>query len=491
MKSNTLDKVIGWFDPARGFKRARYRAAIELQHSVHASYDGAKTGRRTAGWLTSGASANVEVGQDLVLLRQRAHELVRNNYAAQNAQAKWRECIIGTGILCFWEDQNIQELWDAWCASCSADGLPGGFEAIQAISCDTEWESGEVLIRKRQRRGSDGIWPPFQLQVLEPDYLDMSKTGTTQGGYIIHGVEFDLRGNRVAYWLFGQHPGDVVNTGVRLGAGLQSSRIPASEVLHIAEVKRPGQVRGVPRLSPVMMTMRDIDDWEDAELMRKKTEACIVGNIQSIEGPEFQFSSEVLDAGGNKVTQFEPGMLLKTQPGEAFTVSQPNYAGGYREYKSSRQRDLAAGLGITFELMTGNYTEGNYSNSRMGAVALGRTVESKQYLMWIPGLCEPVAQEFLRQLALFGDRFTNTAHRWNPPRFELLDRGAEADADETELRIGTTAWDDAVARKGLDPEKQLSLIKKRKADLDAAGVSFGVKQIQPAQTKGGSDAKQN
>ena len=64
-------------------------------------------------------------------------------------------------------------------------------------------ESGECLVRLRERRVEDGLPVPLQLQVLEPDHLDASKTGDLpNGGFVLQGVEFDALGRRRAYWLY-------------------------------------------------------------------------------------------------------------------------------------------------------------------------------------------------------------------------------------------------------------------------------------------------
>ncbi len=465
MKPNKLDKIIGWLSPTAELRRVAARARVQ------AAYEGAKLGRRTGGWLTTGRSANAEISQDLAKLRERASDLVRNNHFARNLQGKWRDAIVGPGILCRWEDPAVQAKWDAWSAKCSADGLPH-FEAVQSMVCGLEWERGEALLRLRLRRPEDGIWPPLQVQVLEGDYLDMSKTMETPPGYVIHGVEFNQWGRRIGYWLFGQHPGDVVNTGVRMGMGLSSAFVPASEIIHIYQQGSRPSVRGVPRLAAVMLRMRDLDDWEDCELVRKKTEAALAAFVSSPEGEAFTFSDQVLDQNGNVVESLEPGMVLKGKPGESITFNQPGYAGGYNDYKTSISRDIAAGVEVPFELMTGDYSKSNYSSSRMGIVAFQRTVEAAQWNMMIPLACEPVAREFLRMLAVVERAPVNAAHEWQPPKFNLLDREAEAKADQIELQIGTTAWMDAVSRQGLDPVKQLEKIRQYNEELREAGVDF-------------------
>lgn len=467
MSLNIVDKVVAFFDPAAGLRRSRARAAL----SPKASYEGAKDGRRTAGWNTSGASANAETFGSIATLRDRSRDLIRNNPLASNSQGKWSDSVVGTGIICQWEDAALQAKWDSWCVRCSADGLPG-FEAVQTQVSDSEFETGEVLVRARPRRRSDGIWPPLQLQILEADYLDTSKTGTVDGGYVIQGVEFNGAGTRIAYWLFEQHPGDNSVSGLRGSVSTTSKRVPANQITHVGRPKRPGQVRIVPRLAPSTLPAKDTADWEEAEIVRKRTEACIAAAVTSPEGDEFQFTTEVTDANGNPVSTFEPGMMLKLRPGEDVKFNQPSYAGGYDEYKVSRQRDFAAGVQIPFELSTGNYSKSNYSSSRMGAVAFKRSVEAHQWVWLIPQLCEWAAAKFLEYLVMFDGPVQNTTHTWNPPAFELLDRLTEAKADQLELQLGKKAWPQVVASSGNNPDQQLAAILKYAQLLREAGVDF-------------------
>src|ERR1019366_3633019 len=91
---NAIDKVIGYFSPARGYRRAQYRAATEVL-----AYDGAKSGRRTDGWIAAGGDANTEVGASLVKLRDRSRDLLRNNPYATKAIAELVGNTVGTGIV--------------------------------------------------------------------------------------------------------------------------------------------------------------------------------------------------------------------------------------------------------------------------------------------------------------------------------------------------------------------------------------------------------
>lgn len=472
MKRTQLDRIIGYFSPMTELRRLSARSRIS------AIYEGAKTGRRTAGWFATGNSANAEIAVDIVRLRDRSRDLIRNHHYAAKAAQEWKTKMVGAGILARIDNEKLQSSWDEWSRQSSADGLPH-FEAVQALVAGTVFESGECLVRIRSRSTKDGIMPPFQLQVLEPDWIDSSKQSQTDTGYIIQGVQFNKFGRREGYWLFGQHPGEVITTGVRNGLSMVSSFVPASEVLHIYEPTRPGQVRGVPRLAPVMLAMRDLDDWLDAEIVRKKTEACLAAFVTSPEGEALALTAQTTDSAGNTVEAFEPGMITRLKPGESVTLNQPEHAGGLAEAETVYARKIAAGIGMPYEILTGNLSTVNYSSYRAGLLSFRDLVTAYQWNVIIPQLCEPVWAEFARRMSVAGSAVKETP-TWAPPPFDLLDRESEAKADALMLLLGTMTWPQAVARQGEDPVKQLAEIKQYAEQLVAAGVSF---------KKGGGDGQ--
>jgi lambda family phage portal protein len=485
---NVLDRVKSWLSP----ERAHLAEQTRRLHALLAAYEGAKTGRRVAGWLTSANSSNAEIGSSLHRLRERSRALIRDNHVARAAQDRYVTKIVGSGIIPRANsgdkrlDGIVNKAWAQWSRECSADGLPH-FEAIEALVVRAAFESGEVLARYRYRRVGDGLQIPLQVQVLEPDYLDLDKNGTTDAGnYIVQGVEFNSWGKRVAYWLFGQHPGETFATGLRGGQTLQSARISADEVLHIYEPTRPGQARGVPRMAAVLLRLRDLDDWEDAELVRKKIEACLAGFIQSPEADGATVGIPSTDVNGNTVETFEPGMISRLKPGEEIRFNTPAFAGGYADYKRSILRDVAAGIDMPYEILTGDLSQINYSSYRAGLLGFRDSIASWQWNVLIPKLCQPIWDRFILAGQLAGEwNALEVPVEWAPPAFDLLDRANESEADETMLRIGTMTWPQAVARQGLDPEQQLEEIERYKARLEAAGVVFSQKALaapKPQQT---------
>jgi hypothetical protein len=77
-----------------------------------------------------------------------------------------------------------------------------------------------------------------------------------------------------------RHPGEVTScTRTRL----LSQRVPAERVMHLFERLRPGQIQGVPWFAPAIVKLRDLDESDDAELVRKKIEACFAAFVTGDE----------------------------------------------------------------------------------------------------------------------------------------------------------------------------------------------------------------
>lgn len=473
---NWLDRVVSSVAPATALRRAQARAAMAM---LARSYEGARIGRRTEGWVVAGTSANAEIGTALVRLRDRSRDMVRNNpYAAKAVQAVVSN-LVGTGIMpraraglgAEFEDaaanDRADRLWARFAEACDADGLTD-FSGLQALIVRTMVESGECLLRIRERRLEDGLAVPLQLQILEPDHLDAGKTGDLPGGgFVLQGVEFDALGRRRAYWLYPVHPGEVA---MARKASFVSQSVPASSVLHLFDRLRPGQVRGVPWFAPVILKLRDLDDYDDAELVRKKIEACFAAFVTGSDDEE-TLGRASADADGRRVESFEPGMIEYLAPGKDVKFATPSYAGGYGEYMRVQLHAIAAGVGLTYELLTGDLSQVNYSSIRAGLIEFRRRMEALQWQLLVPGLCRPVWQRFVAAAQAIGALPEGIIDaEWTAPRFEAVDPLKDIQADILAVRGGLMTLKEAIARQGYDPAHVLAEIGATNAELDALGV---------------------
>lgn len=456
---NWLDKTIDWFSPKAGLERAKARKAVSLVRS----YDGASRGRRMTNWQASTSSANAETISQLMLLRDRSRDLVRNNPWAARAVQVIASNVVGTGILPQAQgrtktiSKRQQTLWEQWgdTTQCDADGRHD-FYGIQALIMRTVAESGECLVRRRWRRDEDGLSVPFQMQVLEPDHLDVFKDGPLSTGYMIQGIEFNKVGQRVAYWLYPEHPGG------RLGMGVasQSFRVPASEIIHVYRVDRPGQARGVPWCAPAIVRLRDLADYEDAQLLRQKLAACFTA---------FVYDSEFGEGSDQPISEsLEPGAIEFLPNGKQITFSNPPGADGYGQYTSDVLGSVAMAFGITREALTGNLSEVNFSSGRMGWIEFQRNIEAWQWQMLVPQLCGRVWEWFNDAAELTGSERTSVT--WTPPRREMIDPVKELKGMNTAVRSGFTSLSEAIRKLGYDPEQVLTELSADMELLDRLGL---------------------
>jgi lambda family phage portal protein len=202
---NWLDRAIGAVAPGAGLRRVRQRHMIDV---LARAYEGARQSRRTEGWIAAGTGANAEIAPALARLRDRSRDLVRNNPYAAKAVTALVSNMVGTGLMprAKAADPEVaalaDRLWLDFAATADADGLTD-FAGLQALIVRSLVESGEVLVRLRERRSEDSLAVPLQLQVLEADHLDSGRSGEIAGGFILQGIEFDALGRRREYWLYG------------------------------------------------------------------------------------------------------------------------------------------------------------------------------------------------------------------------------------------------------------------------------------------------
>jgi len=437
----------------RGVPWTRRRAASD--------YEAAAATRRTTGWLPATSDINTLVFRNLDTLRARSRDMVRRNPWAANALDAFVGNAIGTGIKpqSLHPDprlkEQIQELWLRWTDEADASGLTD-FYGLQALACRAVMEAGECLIRLRPRLPKDGLTVPLQLQLLEPEHLPTGESRRLENGnYIRAGIEFDLIGRRVAYWLYREHPFDTLNPV----ASTELVRVPADSVLHLFRPIRPGQLRGQPWLTQVLVKLYELDQYDDAELLRKKTAAMFAGFILK-NAPEDQMLGETAtDQSGTAQAGLEPGTLQVLLPGEDIKFSTPADVGAnYETFMRVQLRSIAAGMGITYEQLTGDLTGVNYSSIRAGLLEFRRRCEQFQHQVIVYQFCRPVWQRWIEAALLSGalpkqgDVALYYDAKWIPPGFAWVDPLKDIKAQIMAVRAGFKSRSEVVSEQGYDAE---------------------------------------
>lgn len=428
-------------------------------------FEAASRNKRTQNWRTGSGDANAQIKGDLATLRERSRDLRRNNPYAHRIIEVITNNVVGKGITTDVSDPDTSSIWKEWAESTDID-FDGRHDirGLQRLIMDAVAESGEVLIRKRYTSKNKKI--PLQYQILEADFLDstMMKSPKTPGNFVIQGIEFSGEtGLRVGYHLYEVHPGSFE----RLGRSLVSNFIPAEEIIHIFRQERPGQVRGVPWLAPSMMRLKDLDDYEDAQLMKQKVAACFTAFVHDIDGSGESEDNSTIDDDGQRIV---PAMIEHLPPGKTISFANPPQIENYKEFTSSHLKAAVSGVGITYESVSGDMSEVNFSSGRMAWIEMGRNVDTWRDQIIVKPFLNEAIKDFKRMLVLIGARVKDASYTHISPRREMIDPTKEVTALVKQIRAGLVSRSEVTASLGRDPEDVLSQIEKDNEAADKAGI---------------------
>jgi lambda family phage portal protein len=199
----------------------------------------------------------------------------------------------------------------------------------------------------------------------------------------------------------------------------------------------------------------------------------VVGIVLGADEAEQGIAPTVVDADGNRVEQFEPGLIAYARGGKDIRFNQPATTAAVSEWLRAQLHIVAAGFRMPYELLTGDLSQVNYSSIRAGLVEFRRLIDAVQWQIFIPMLCQPVWDWFTAQAWAAGQLPQATiAVEWSPPRFEAVDPLKDAMADLLAMRSGTMTLAQAIARQGHNPDAVLKEIAAMNTKLDALGLVF-------------------
>jgi lambda family phage portal protein len=470
-----VDRMIAAVSPGAAVRRQQARMKLAGLTRARMLYDAASTGHRTAGWRPAATDANGEVRVAGERLRNIGREMVRNNAYAARALSVISSNVVGTGIIPTIESQNkrtvgkLEELlrdhFDT--PACDYNGRTDLY-GLQALAMRTIVESGEVLIRRRdlntEERQDIGAPLPFQIQVLEPDYLDVQKDGPMEGDTVaIQGVEFNKKGRVVAYWLFNEHPGTTTPVSI------QSERIPAEYVIHVFRADRPGQVRGVTWFAPVAMRMRDLSDYSDATLIRQKISNCFAAFVTSDQPDQMTVTSEDESTNELPLEYFEPGKIERLMPGETVEFPTTPSTAEFAPYATATLREIAAGLGVSYEALSGDLSGVNFSSGRMGWLEFQRNIDAWRNHMLVPQMLARIGRWFMDAARVSQGVSGSVKIKWTPPRREMISPADEVPHTVAMIRAGLISRAEVLRKSGYDPEivdAEIAADNKRADSLD-------------------------
>ncbi|MCV6548568.1 MAG: phage portal protein [Cohaesibacter sp.] len=431
--------------------------------------------KRFSNWIAPRTSANAEVRPSAERVRANARDAVRNNPIGERIVRLFEAYLIGRGIKPKARTSNkklnkrVNDLFAKW-AEVADFGGELNYYALQALVVRAMAESGAVLIIKRWDASASVL--PLRLQVLEIDHLDNSKDGPIAGGGRIDmGIEFDRSGRRTAYHIFEHHPGDAY-----IFDGLKSQRFEAQDVIHLYRKDRPGQINGVSWLAPVLPTLKDLQEFFEAALVKSKIEACFAVFRERPEGSgRLKPGDKVQGDDGPSISKLAPGLIIDGKPGEKFTSVAPSSNSSFDMFVTNILMLIGIGVSMTYDLVSGDMRKANYSSMRAGRLPFYRFILQTQELLLIPRFCAVVWEAVIAAALLSGalpDRKDGYPADHVVPVQENLDPIKDMQADILAVKAGAMPPQEFTARWGRDFDDVVAKFKEADEVLKDAGVSF-------------------
>ena len=453
-----------------------------LVHRPRANFAGAQMGRLTLDWIMAHRSADQEIRSSLIILRDRARELVRNtswvrryvNLLAQNVigpnGVKLQARMQSGGKPLAKENQRLEDAWEAWGVPgvCTVDGKLS-FRGLQRLIIKNVPADGEVLIRIV--RGFDNPFG-FALQVLDPDQLDekynVPRAPDSPDNEIRMGVELDHWGRPVAYHLWDGHPSDLHRRRNR-------KRVLAADIIHLGEPDRPAQTRYVPWIASVMLDINMLRGYFEAELVAARV-AAASGGFFTRDGEDLGGNPDDNSDGEPLAMDAEPGTFHELPAGmgvETFTPDHPTAA--FPAFVKAILRSVATGLGISYNVLANDLEGVNFSSIRAGLIDERDHYRTLQQWM-IDHFHKRVYAEWLPWAMLAGRLDSRVplaryqAVRWQPRGWQWVDPLKDINAAIKGVDASLNSRQRILGAQGLDFEEVIDDLAKENAMLEERGL---------------------
>lgn len=517
-KANLVDRAIEVFAPRIAARRMQARMAL----AVASGYHGARRDRPGLGaWNPLAGDANADTLSDLPTLRARTRDLARNAPlagAALNAQVTH---VVGTGLslqalpdsgaLSLTDDEarewadNTEREWRLLTESPDCDVTrTQNFYALTALAFRSAIESGDclALLPFVSRPGR-----PYKLavQIVEADRL-CNPDWKADTDKIMAGIELGSWGEPIAYHVCDKHPGALGRI-----AGAKWTRVVAfgsstgrRNAIHLFDRRRPGQIRGIPCLAPVIEPLKQLQRYTDAELQSAVINAAFAVFVK-MDAEAFdtlfddtgkgeylksatQWDGTIAEAGLDK-----PGRAINLLPGESVENAAPGRPNAlFDPFVQAIVRQVGATLEIPFEVLIKHYTA-SYSAARAALLDAWRFFRGRRD--WLAdAFCQPIYEAFLDEAVSLGritapGWFSDPAMRkaWSTAAWigdgpGSIDPVKEVDAAEKRIAIGiSTRAAESILHDGGDwraKHKQLAIEEAARRE-DGLGQQAPATAIEP------------
>lgn len=428
---NILDKIINFFSPKHGAERLAWRNA----------YDSASFDNRNANWKPPSDITDLTLAYERKIALDRARDLERNTDLAESMIAALERNIIGQGIRLDGENEQLNKKFEDWANDPEQVELGGRFsfnELCKLIIRRTIVDGGLIIQRvtpTKREMNKYGLKVPLILMIREVDELSNLTTSFTT----LNGIERDNWGRPTKYHFRNYDP----LTGVYEN---EDEVVKASNIIYLFRPKRASQYREFTLLAPANERIKNVNELLDAELIKNKVNSCFSLAIERQTPLNPGRGTDNRPPNYSKKT-LSPGMILELMPGEAVKpISPPNSASEATNITQLQQRLAGSGLGLSYELVSRDMSQSNYSSARQGLQEDKMTFYD--WRNWLKAHFLDKLLEWFTE-ALFMD-YKKEECNWFFSGWSWIDPQKEVEANSKALDSGQTTLAELCAESGKD-----------------------------------------
>lgn len=286
----------------------------------------------------------------------------------------------------------------------------------------------------------------------------------------VDGIDVDDLGNVVGYRVLREHPGDQVNW-----YQTEPIPLPAAQVLHWYRTDRPGQLRGIPEITPALPLFAQLRRFTLATLTAAETAADFAAVVTSDIVPEDEQTDPFEEI------EIARGMMLTLPDGRKIQQLEAEHpTTTYEMFKREILQEIGRCLQLPRLHTLLDASAYNYASGRLDKQGSDRSIEIEQYqceLVVLRKIWDAWFTEALRMTGYLPELVESglmVVPKWLWRSLGHVDRKKEADGAAADLANHTTTLADECARTGADWEEVLiqraaELARLRELGLLAAG----------------------
>lgn len=446
--------------------------------SLRAAYDAASTNERDAKWWANADALGAKQANNPAIrkrLRERSRYEAANNCYAGGIARTLSDDTVGTGPrlqLLGMDRKDAAILEREFADWCKAVGLADKLRTMRRARV-VDGESVATLIV------NDALPTAVKLdlRLVEAEQLCQPLTGKFTVNHA-DGIDYDGAGNPTTYHIMREHPGDSGGMPVW-------EPIPAKNVIHDFKADRPGQVRGVPELTPALPLFKLLRAYTLATLGAAES----IANFAAVAYTDAPGDDGADDVKPLEGIELERNMMTALPRGWKIGQVKPEQpASTFREFKREIVAEIGRIFSMPFIVAAGDSSDSSYASGRMDYECYHRAVNvdrahmerlilERIFITWVE---EAVRIEGYLPQRLRSIR-TNWRHQWMWDGWEHVDPAKEANAQATRLASHTTTLADEYAKLGQDWEERLELIAKIKQRQKQLAEQYGITWDPPGQ----------